>query len=477
MFKSLQARLVLSYMVIIIVCLALVGLAALVMLRGYQRNLVYSRLSDRSVVAAAFTAQALRRGASPQETADRLAQQLTRGDGVPVSVYLVDLEGRVVASRGEPVERLALERLASQVRGPRVAPARGELQLDAGERLLYVAEPVRASEDGQPGISHLLIMAESYRPMRLALGDLLPRLLWSGAIAFVVSLGLAALLAYSISRPLERIAQAAEDVAGGSYDQRLQISTPREIARLAKSFNRMARQVQATLQSQQDLVANVSHELKTPLTSIQGYSQALLDGTASDATAQERAAVIIHEEAGRMRRLVDELLQLTRLESGEVPLAREPVDMADLLRDCAARFTAAAKKAGSSLELHTCSTLPVMGDSDRLSQVLDNLVDNALKHSDDVPESGRVILEGERREEWVSCSVTDNGPGIPTRELTRIFERFYQVEKSRVRRGSGAGLGLAIAREIVEGHGGQIVAESVEGLGTRFTIELPLQRA
>jgi signal transduction histidine kinase len=133
--------------------------------------------------------------------------------------------------------------------------------------------------------------------------------MWSGAIAFVVSLVLAALLAYSISRPLERIALAAEDVAGGNYEQRLQIATPREIAGLATSFNSMARQVQATLQSQQDLVANVSHELKTPLTSIQGYSQALLDGTASDAAAQDRAAAIIHEEAGRMRRLVDELLE------------------------------------------------------------------------------------------------------------------------------------------------------------------------
>jgi signal transduction histidine kinase len=335
---------------------------------------------------------------------------------------------------------------------------------------------VRASEDEQPAISHWLIVAEQYRPMRLALGDLFPRLLWAGVIAFVVSLGLAALLAYSISRPLDRIAQAAEDVAGGSYDQRLQISTPREVARLATSFNRMARQVQATLQSQQDLVANVSHELKTPLTSIQGYSQALLDGTASDAAAQERAALIIHEEAGRMRRLVDELLDLARLEAGQVHLAREPVDMADLLRDCAARFSAVAEKSGCSLQLHVSSTLPVMGDSDRLSQVLGNLVDNALKHSRDVQDGGRVLLGGECGEEWVSCSVTDNGPGVPAEELARIFERFYQVEKSRVRRGGGAGLGLAIAREIVEAHGGRIVAESVEGLGTRFTMELPVHR-
>ena len=239
----------------------------------------------------------------------------------------------------------------------------------------------------------------------------------------------------------------------------------------------MARQVQATLQSQQDLVANVSHELKTPLTSIHGYSQALVDGTASDAAAQEQAAVIIHEEAGRMRRLVDELLELARLESGQVHLAREPVDMADLVRDCAARFSAVAEKSGSALQADVPLALLVLGDGDRLSQVLGNLVDNALKHSRHAKDGGRVVLHGECREEWVLCSVTDNGPGIPAEELSRIFERFYQVEKSRVRRGGGAGLGLAIAREIVEGHGGRIVAESVEGLGTRFVMELPAHRA
>ena len=475
MLRSLQARLVLSYAMVIAVCLVLVGLAALLLLRGYQRNLVYSRLSDRSILAAALTSQVLHRGGSPQEAADRVAQQLNRRDVIPTSICILDREGTVMACSGEPAESRALQRLAGQALGSTAFPVRGELQLDnAARRLLYVAEPVRASEDGRLSVSHVLIIAESYRPMRLALGDLLPRLLWSGAIALVVSMGLAALLAYSITRPLDRIALAAEEVAAGSYGQKLQISTPREIARLVESFNRMARQVQATLQSQQDLVANVSHELKTPLTSIQGYSQALLDGTARNADAQQRAAAIIHEEAERMRRLVDELLDLARLESGQVQLALEPVDLAELVRDCTALFAAATEKIGSSLDAQVPSALPaVLGDSDRLRQVLGNLVDNALKHSRDVSDGGRVLIRGECEGDWVLCSVTDNGPGIPAEELPRIFERFYQVEKSRVRRGGGAGLGLAIAREIVEGHGGRLLAESVEGLGTRITMKLP----
>jgi signal transduction histidine kinase len=281
-------------------------------------------------------------------------------------------------------------------------------------------------------------------------------------------------MAYSIARPLDRIAQAAEEIAAGNYDQQLDISTPTEVARLAMSFNSMSRRVKATLLSQRDLVANVSHELKTPLTSIQGFSQALLDGTASDVAAQERAASIIHEEAGRLRRLVDELLDLARLEAGEVTLAHEPVHLAELLQDCAARFAPQLELGGVVLEVDASPSLsPVAGDRDRLGQVFVNLVDNALKHAGNVPGGGRVMVRASEKDGRVTCSVMDNGPGIPADDLSRVFERFYRVDKSRARRKSGVGLGLAIAREIVQAHGGQIGVESVEGLGTRFTVVLP----
>jgi len=230
-------------------------------------------------------------------------------------------------------------------------------------------------------------------------------------------------------------------------------------------------------------VANVSHELKTPLTSIQGFSQALLDGTAGDEQARGRAAAIIHEEAGRMRRLVDELLDLARLEAGQVILAREAVDVPDLLRACAARYASVADQAGIAVEVQMAESLPpVVGDPDRLGQVFGNLVDNAIKHSTGATGGGRVALNAQQQDSSVVCSVTDSGPGIPADDLPRVFERFYQVDKSRARRSGvsdssgqarGAGLGLAIAKEIVQAHGGRIAVESVEGLGTRFTVYLP----
>ncbi|HFD39162.1 MAG TPA: HAMP domain-containing protein, partial [Anaerolineae bacterium] len=324
MFKSLQARLLLSYLLIIIVCLALVGLTALVLLRGYQKTMTYSRLTDRATLAAGLIGQMLHRGMPPQDAVRRLDGQLNGGKGKETWIALLDGTGRLAAGNDN--------RLRDQQFGTATAQTeRGEHRLAGGERLLYVTVPVRSLRD-PAAAPWTLILAEPLRPTRQALDSLLPRLLWAGLIALAVSVVVAAVVAYSIARPLDRIAQAAEEVAAGDYDQSLQIEAPTEVARLARSFNSMARQVQATLRSQQDLVANVSHELKTPLTSIQGFSQALLDGTAEDGESRRRAAAIIHEEAGRMRRLVDELLDLARLEAGQVELAQATVDVGALLR-------------------------------------------------------------------------------------------------------------------------------------------------
>ncbi len=416
MFRSLQARLVLSYVIIIVVCLTLVGLAAMLLLRGYQRNLAYSRLTDRATLAAGLTAQMLRRGISPQEAIERLARQMNRGDGPATSAYLLDLSGEAIAGSDDRLDYVSPTLLTEQPARPQPFPVRGEQRLASGGRLLYVAEAVRPPIGEAPReATHILVLGEVFRPVRLALGDLFPRLMWAGVIALALSVVVAAIMAYSIARPLERIALAAEEVAAGNYDQEVDIERPVEVARLATSFNRMAGQVQATLQSQQDLVANVSHELKTPLTSIQGFSQALLDGTASDLPARERAATIIHTEAGRMRRLVDDLLDLARLEAGQVELARESVDMIDLLRGCAVRLGPQSEEVGITLRLDLPPALPpVIGDADRLGQVFVNLVDNALKHAQDAEGGGNVVIQAAQNDHRVACSVYRQWPRHPT---------------------------------------------------------------
>jgi len=476
-FKSLQSRLIVSYVVVVGVVLVLVTVVALLLLRGYQREQVMGRLADRATLANRLTAEALQRGILPRQAVERLADSLNPDEEAQTEIYfyLLTRAGHPIAASGDELEQRHFDALAGREIPLPPRTLRGEWRTAKGERLLYVAQVLPSPEGADVRPGYILLLVQPFFPLRLALAQLLPRLAWAGAIALAVSLLLAGLIAYSIARPLDRIARAAEEIAAGNYDQQLDITAPGEVARLAESFNTMARRVKAALESQRDLVANVSHELKTPLTSIQGFSLALLDGTAADEAQRERAAGIIHEEAGRMRLLVDELLDLARLEAGEVMLARRPVDVGQLLDDVRARFALQSEQWGVTLEVEAPSGLPpVPGDADRLSQVFGNLVDNALKHTRSM-QGGRVTLVAESRDGAVVLSVMDNGPGIPVQDLPRIFERFYQVDKSRVRarKESGAGLGLAIAREIVQAHGGTIRVESVEGLGTRFNVELP----
>jgi signal transduction histidine kinase len=236
----------------------------------------------------------------------------------------------------------------------------------------------------------------------------------------------------------------------------------------------MTGQLQSTQQAQRDFLANVSHELRTPLTSIQGFAQALLDGAAATPEAIQRSAGIIFGEADRMRRLVDGLLDLARLDSGLRALTLAPVDLRGLLTGAAEKFSLRANAGSVTLAADLPPTLPaITGDADRLAQVVANLLDNALKHT---PAGGRVTLSASASPTSVEISVSDTGPGIPAEDLGRIFERFYQVDKSRAH-SAGLGLGLAISREIVEAHGGRLRAESVTGLGSRFTVELPLPAA
>jgi signal transduction histidine kinase len=313
--------------------------------------------------------------------------------------------------------------------------------------------------------------------------NLLRPFLLAGGIGLLLSAILAWLISRSVARPLQQVAEAAHAIAMGDYDQAVPASGPIEVQRLAQDFNRMAQQVRASRDAQRDFVTNVSHELKTPLTSIQGYSQAILDGTAQEPKAIQRSAGIIHDEAERMQRMATELLDLARIESGQAAMRKEPVDLKALLENIIEHFQLRAKEPEITLAAQLPELPHVTGDGDRLAQVFTNLVDNALKHT---PAGGKVTVTAKlltpvdeqrlkprtARSRAIEVAVSDSGKGIPPEDLARVFERFYQVDKSRKRTGS-IGLGLTITREIVEAHGGSIKAESIVGIGTRFTVMLP----
>jgi signal transduction histidine kinase len=298
----------------------------------------------------------------------------------------------------------------------------------------------------------------------------------AGLMAFVLAIILALTITRSVADPLRKMAGAAEAIAQGEYDQQLSPQGPDEVQRVATSFNTMAAEVKASRQMQRDFVANVSHDLKTPITSIAGWSQALLDGTAGTAAEQRRAAETIHGEAQRMSRMVNELLELTRIETGQLQLGRERVDLNQVLREVHHNLSLRAQEKGLNFQLDVMPVPPVIGDPDRLTQVFTNLAENAITYA---PNAGEVRLVARSDNgQWVEGIVEDNGPGVPAEALPRIFERFYQVEKSRTRGDGrqGSGLGLAIVHELVEAHGGQVSASSRPGEGTTFTVRLPASR-
>jgi len=300
-------------------------------------------------------------------------------------------------------------------------------------------------------------------------------LLGAGAIAFLLAILLAFGIAASVARPLQKLAAAAEAIAEGDYGQQIPPQGPEEVQRVATSFNSMAAQVHMSRRSQQDFVANVSHDLKTPITSIQGWSQALLDGTANSPEQQQQAVQIIHREAGRMSRMVAQLLDLARIESGQLEMARVPVDLGQVLTDVQHNLALRAQEQEIHLTLDVNPVPPVLGDHDRLVQVFTNLTDNALAHT---PGGGRVhLLVQSHGAKAVEGVVQDTGRGIEPEELSRIFERFYQVDKARVSGRRGSGLGLAIVKELVEAHNGRIQARSQVGKGSVFIVRLPVTDA
>ncbi|HEX2911959.1 MAG TPA: HAMP domain-containing sensor histidine kinase [Chloroflexia bacterium] len=302
--------------------------------------------------------------------------------------------------------------------------------------------------------------------------DLLLILTLAALVAMAFSLIVGLLLARQLSRPLVRLTRASQAVAQGDYEQRVTPAGGYELTRLAEAFNQMTYNVAESQRMQRQLIANVSHELKTPLTSIQGFSHAMLDGALIRQEEYARAAEIISTESDRMIRLVYSLLDLSKLESGQAALQRHEMDLAGTLDSCIESFLPRAEAQDVRLVKDFQSPLLVNGDSDRLRQVFNNLIDNALKYT---PERGRITVKGYNAGKNIIITLTDTGVGIPSVDLPHIFERFYQADKSRRRDQTqeGTGLGLAIVKEIIQAHGGKIDAVSTEGMGTQFTVVLP----
>lgn len=286
--------------------------------------------------------------------------------------------------------------------------------------------------------------------------------------AALLALIVGVLLARTLTRPLRALTEATEKMAGGELSQQVEVKSKDEIGELAESFNRMSREVVKANQLRKQMTADIAHDLRTPLTVIAGYVESMRDG---DLAPTPERLDSIYAEIERLQRLVADLRLLAVTDAGELRLNLAPVNAKDFLERVAASFRMSAGQKGIALSVEADSSLPdFQADESRLDRVLSNLVSNAIRHT---PSGGNVSILAMFQENTVQISVDDTGEGIPPADLPHIFDRFYRAEKSRTDSdGASSGLGLAIAKALVEAHGGKIWAEPKLGKGTRMVIEM-----
>ncbi len=293
--------------------------------------------------------------------------------------------------------------------------------------------------------------------------------IWGGLIGVAIALVITFLLSRRVLAPVKALTSAARQLGRGDFSQRVQVKDKGELGEMANTFNFMASDLEQAEQLQRNMVADIAHELRTPLSNLRGYLEAVRDGVIKPDADTIRS---LDEEAALLSRLVDDLQELSLAEAGELKLVCQAENIGELIKQTVGGLQAQATTKGLSVSVDLPDRLPAVNiDSPRISQVLRNLLENALAHT---AEGDAITVIAAQQGNWVEVSVVDTGEGIPAEDLPNIFERFYRVDKSRARTTGGSGLGLTIAKRLVEAHGGTIQAQSEQGKGSRFSFTVPI---
>jgi len=351
-----------------------------------------------------------------------------------------------------------------------VADSQGEIsgeyfQLDWPNRALSAPESDRAlgtvyvSPEASLGFALAQRLAGSTRLV----------LLWGGLLASAVAIVLAFVLSRRVSAPVLALTMATRRLGKGDFSQRISLQARGELGELTQAFNSMAGELERAEKLRQNMVADTAHELRTPLSNIRGYIEAIQDGMVKADAATIRS---LDEEVNLLSRLVDDLQELALADAGELKLVCQAEDVGVLVSQTVATEQAKAAAKGVSVSVRLPKRLPAVNiDARRISQVLRNILENAVAHT---AQGDTITVSAGKRGDWVEISVVDTGEGIPAEHLPNVFERFYRADRSRARATGGSGLGLTIAKYIVEAHGGSIEVKSDPGEGSRFTFTVPV---
>ncbi|AGB41464.1 histidine kinase,HAMP domain-containing protein,histidine kinase [Halobacteroides halobius DSM 5150] len=470
-FNTISRKLLIRFVVIILVTLFILGLALAYLFQNYYYNDTEEKFIEQGKKIATLVQGSLYKG-NYKETISflRNSQRFFEGE-----VWIVNSKGLVLATTQEKEFqgiRLNKKEIEQAFRG-KIISKRGFARYFE-EPVLFTAVPIVFEE-------RVIGAVCVYSPLA-GLSSTLKDLQWLLFYAALLAITLAFILSFTLSKrfshPLKVMKKIAVSMAHGNFSNRVEINSNDEIGQLASSFNYLADKLEKTIDSlqkkerlQRRFVADVSHELRTPLTSIHGFIKALKNGVYESKADQQEYYAIISEEVKRLIRLVNDLLDLSRLELGQIRLEQEPLNMKEIIKGVIKNLELNLAKKNLTINLNTSQEIPlVLADRDRIEQVLINLLSNAI---DFTPQGERIKIDFLVEPNRVKILVEDTGPGIPKEELNDIWNRFHKVDKARTTSKGGTGLGLAIVKEIIDRHDGQVWVDSKEGVGSRFGFSLP----
>ncbi|MBO0690298.1 MAG: HAMP domain-containing histidine kinase [Candidatus Dormibacteraeota bacterium] len=465
---SLQARLLLAAIGVIAVSLAISGTLTAVLIRNLEVNQAQVELERSALLVKpqAANAECRIRNATtnrcdlPTRTE---AQYLTQLNMRLSEVNLQDDRLLVLGagasprvlydSEGQLPQDSSLSASAVPLGNPRSTS--GGWIADGAGRLGSVTYYYAATPVGGRIAKWVVVGRRSDAVAAHATAQMIPRILAAGLAALLLAVAVSVILSRALTRPLQDLRRATEDIAAGNYARRVSERGPPETRAVTRAFNRMAEAVEQARSQQRAFLADASHELKTPLTSLIGFSQALVDGSLLTEEERRRAATIVNEEAQRVLRLSQELLDLARVEAGQITFDPQNVDLGAQLQQEVEMLRPRAEARRLVFRLEVPEALPpVRADPERLHQILDNLVDNAVKYA---PAGSGVMIVAEVHPGWVVTEVR-NPVGTHRPDPERMFDRFYRADPSRSAAGGGVGLGLSISRELAAAQGGLLQA-------------------
>lgn len=466
--KSLFMRLFLSYVLTVVLGLSVVGFSMSYLTKDYILN---SKKEDmiRKAKKVNLTIQEFR---VIDDNAKSLLLFLDQA--FDSRIWVFDTSGKIVASSAQDevsIGKSVNPKIINKVKMGENAVINLKFG-DTSERMLSVVVPWGKDNQVYGGI----ILHSPITGISQASFNIREMILWVTLFGVVLSCALAFYMSWSISRPLKLIDRAAARIGMGDYSERIPVKNKDEIGELAVTINQLAEKLEQAdkekrrlEQMRLDFLANASHELRTPLTAMQGFLEALQDGLI-DEEGRQRYYQIIYNETIHMNRLVDDIMDLARLENKEITLSRHAVDAASLMQKVQFKFLPEAEERGTTIELRIWEPLPpVYADPDRLEQILNNLVMNAVKFT----ENGKITLAAGEDGDFVRMSVSDTGIGISKADQEWIWERLFKVDRGRSRKQKGTGLGLAIVKQLVELHEGKVTVQSEVGEGSTFTVWIP----